>query len=107
MKLEELLMQTIPTLQAASSAFQHIEEFAFFTPERLTENCLGGQSKGSWKVGAIKKAFVMMTGTGGSVNKDDAEDVFNPRGFNLLVINEWGQETGIFIPAFSTGNLGI
>jgi hypothetical protein len=24
----------------------------------------------------------------------------NPRGFNLLVINEWGQETGIFIPAF-------
>jgi hypothetical protein len=34
-----------------------------FTRERLTENCLG-QSKGSWKVmGAIKKAFVMMTGT--------------------------------------------
>jgi hypothetical protein len=52
-------------------------------------------------MGAIKKAFVMMTGTGGSVNNKDAEDVFtNPRGFNLLVINEWGQETGIFIPAF-------
>jgi hypothetical protein len=33
--------------------------------------------------GAIKKAFVMMTGTGGSVNNKDAEDVFtNPRGFN-------------------------
>jgi hypothetical protein len=30
--------------------------------------------------------------------QQDAEDVFNPRGFNLLVINEWGQETGIFIP---------
>jgi hypothetical protein len=43
--------------------------------KRLTENCLG-QSKGSWKVmGAIKKAFVMMTGTGGSVNNKDAEDV--------------------------------
>jgi hypothetical protein len=25
--------------------------------------------------GAIKKAFVMMTGTGGSVNNKDAEDV--------------------------------
>jgi hypothetical protein len=43
----------------------------------------------------------MMTGTGGSVNNKDAEDVFtNPRGFNLLVINEWGQETGIFYSSF-------
>jgi hypothetical protein len=63
-------------------------------------------------MGAIKKAFVMMTGTGGSVNNKDAEDVFtNPRGFNLLVINEWGQETGIFIPAFlkygEPGNLAV
>ena len=42
-----------------------------------------------------------MTGTGGSVNNKDAEDVFtNPRGFNLLAVNEWGKETGIFIPAF-------
>jgi hypothetical protein len=51
MKLEELLMQTIPTLPGASSALQHIEEFASFllTRKRLTENCLG-QSKGSWKV---------------------------------------------------------
>jgi hypothetical protein len=32
--------------------------------------------------GAIKKAFVMMTGTGGSVNNKDAEGCFtNPRGF--------------------------
>lgn len=52
-------------------------------------------------MGSFKKAFVMMTGTGGSVNNKDAEDVFtNPRGFNLLVVNEWGKETGIFIPAF-------
>jgi hypothetical protein len=52
----------------------------------------------------------MMTGTGGSVNNKDAEDVFNPRGFNLLVINEWGQETGIFIPALKVrepGNLAV
>lgn len=84
--------------------FQHIEEFASFPShpgKGSLKNCLG-QSKGSWKVmGSIKKAFVMMTGTGGSVNNKDAEDVFtNPRGYNLLVINEWGQETGIFIPAF-------
>lgn len=84
--------------------FQHIEEFASFPShpgKGSLKNCLG-QSKGSWKImGSIKKAFVMMTGTGGSVNNKDAEDVFtNPRGFNLLVINEWGQETGIFIPAF-------
>lgn len=84
--------------------FQHIEEFASFPShpgKGSLKNCLG-QSKGSWKVmGSINKAFVMMTGTGGSVNNKDAEDVFtNPRGFNLLVINEWGQESGIFIPAF-------
>jgi hypothetical protein len=50
MKLEELLMQTIPTLQGRPH-FQHIEEFASFPSpgKRLTENCLG-QSKGSWKV---------------------------------------------------------
>jgi hypothetical protein len=58
MKLEELL-QTIPTLQGASSALQHIEEFASFPShpgKGSLKNCLG-QSKGSWKVmGAIKKA---------------------------------------------------
>jgi hypothetical protein len=66
-----------PNVTRRRPHFQHIEEFASFllTRKRLTENCLG-QSKGSWKVmGAIKKAFVMMTGTGGSVNNKDAEDV--------------------------------
>jgi hypothetical protein len=44
-----------------------LKSFPFSPRKRLTENFLG-QSKGSWKVmGAIKKAFVMMTGTGGSV----------------------------------------
>ena len=84
--------------------FQHIEEFASFPshPSKGSlKNCLG-QSKGSWKImGSIMKAFVMMTGTGGSVNNKDAEDVFtNPRGFNILAVNEWGKETGLFIPAF-------
>jgi hypothetical protein len=77
-EIEELLMQTIPTLQGRRPHFQHIEEFASFPShpgKGSLKNCLG-QSKGSWKVmGAIKKAFVMMTGTGGSVNNKDAEDV--------------------------------
>jgi len=87
--------------------FQHIEEFASFPshPSKGSlKNCLG-QSKGSWKImGSIKKAFVMMTGTGGSVNNKDAEDVFtNPDGFNILKVTEWTENpkgTGIFIPAF-------
>jgi hypothetical protein len=55
-------------------------------------------------MGAIKKAFVM-TGTGGSVK--DAEDVLLIQEVLTLVINEWGQETGIFIPFLKYGNLGI
>jgi hypothetical protein len=87
--------------------FQHIEEFASFPshPSKGSlKNCLT-QSKGSWKImGSIMKAFVMMTGTGGSVNNKDAEDVFtNPDGFNLLKVMEWTDNpkgTGIFIPAY-------
>ena len=83
---------------------QHIEEFASFPahPSKGSlKNCLG-QSKGSWLVqGNIKKAFVVMTGTGGAVNNKDAEDVFtNPDGFNILAIEEWGKKTGIFIPTY-------
>jgi len=83
---------------------QHIEEFAAFPahPSKGSlKNCIG-QSKGSWKVmGSVLKAFVIMTGTGGSVNNKDAEDIFtNPRGFNILEINEWGKPTGIFIPTY-------
>ena len=84
--------------------FQHIEEFASFPSHPAKgslKNCIG-QSKGSWKVmGSQMKAFVMMTGTGGSVNNKDAEDVFtNPDGFNLLAVEEWGMKTGIFIPSY-------
>ena len=84
--------------------FQHIEEFASFPahPSKGSlKNCLG-QSKGSWIVqGSIKKAFVIMTGTGGSVNNKDAEDIFTkPRGSNILPTNEWGKETGLFIPTY-------
>ena len=83
---------------------QHVEEFASFPSHPAKgslKNCIG-QSKGSWKVmGSIMKAWVMYTGTGGSVNNKDAEDVFtNPDGFNLLAVDEWGKKTGIFIPSY-------
>jgi hypothetical protein len=52
----------------------------------------------------------MMTGTGGSVNNKDAEDVLLIQEVLTLVINEW-TETGIFIPAFlkygEPGNLAV
>jgi hypothetical protein len=53
MKLEELLMQTIPTLSRGAVRTSIIEEFASFpfSPgKRLTEKLLFRQSKGSWKV---------------------------------------------------------
>jgi hypothetical protein len=74
-EIEELLMQTIPnvTVVRTSSILKSLHLFLHPGKGSL-KNCLG-QSKGSWKVmGAIKKAFVMMTGTGGSVNNKD-EDV--------------------------------
>jgi hypothetical protein len=46
-------------------------------------------------MGGNKKAFVMMTGTGGSESNKDAEDVLLIQEVLTLVINEWGQETGI------------
>lgn len=83
--------------------FQHIEEFAAF-PAHPAKGCLKhilGHSKGSWIImGSFKKAFVIMTGTGGSVANKDAEDVFtNPEASNLLEVNEWGKTTSLFIPS--------
>ncbi|MCK5788599.1 MAG: hypothetical protein KAH32_06350 [Chlamydiia bacterium] len=89
--------------------FQHIEEFAAFPshPAKGSLKNVIGQSKGSWKVGgSVLKAFVFYTGTGGSVNNADAEDiVMNPRAFNILPVKEWAKqggensETGLFIPS--------
>lgn len=89
--------------------FQHVEEFAAFAahPSVGSLKNVIGQSKGSWVIqGSIKKAYVMYTGTGGSVNNKDAEDVFtNPDGFNILPVQEWGDKynpdmkTGLFIPS--------
>ena len=84
--------------------FQHVEEFAAFPshPSKGSLKNVIGQSKGSWLVmGSFKKAFVVYTGTGGSVNNKDAEDVFtNPTAYNLIEVNEWGKPTSLFIPTF-------
>jgi len=82
--------------------FQHIEEFAAFPstgPGSLKE--VIGQSKGSWLVmRKIKKAFVVYTGTGGSVNNDHAKHMFmDPDAFNLYPTYEWGGKTALFIPS--------
>ncbi|MCK5788257.1 MAG: hypothetical protein KAH32_04635 [Chlamydiia bacterium] len=82
--------------------FQHVEEFAAFPstgPGALKE--VIGQSKGSWLImRRIRNAFVVFTGTGGSVNNDHAKHMFmDPEAFNLYYVEEWGGKTGLFIPS--------
>lgn len=92
---------------------QLIEEFAAFPPSTQKGNlrsCMR-ESRGSWYVGgSIKKCVVMYTGTGGTVENDEAEEIFcNPRAHNILPTYDWeeGQNTdakgnmvgtGAFIP---------
>jgi hypothetical protein len=82
---------------------QLVEEFAAFPstgPGRL-ENCIS-QSTGSWKVmGGLNKCTVLYSGTGGTVNNDDAKNLFmDPKGYEVFPIYGWNGErpTGIFIP---------
>ena len=89
--------------------FQHVEEFAAFPshPGKGSLKNVIGQSKGSWLIqGSIKRAFVVYTGTGGSVNNADAEAIFmKPEAFNILPVIEWAPDglnkvkTGLFIPS--------
>lgn len=94
---------------------QLVEEFAAFPPARQKgslKSCIT-ESKGSWWVGSIKKCVTMFTGTGGTVENDEAKDVFmNPRVYNILPTfdHEEGEAevnigniptkkgTGVFIP---------
>jgi len=87
---------------------QLIEEFAAFAGEgkkgSLKEVFM--QSRGSWVInGMIRKAFVMLSGTGGSVENDEAMDLFiNPERYDIYPIHDWGGSTGIFIPVqYKTG----
>jgi hypothetical protein len=81
---------------------QHIEEFAAFPPSHQKGNlksCMR-ESRGSWYVGgSIKKCTVLYSGTGGSVENDEAEGVFlNPIAHEILPTYDWEKPCGIFIP---------
>jgi len=92
---------------------QLVEEFAAFPPSTQKGNlrsCMR-ESRGSWYVmGGIKKCIVMYTGTGGTIENDEAEEIFcSPKAHNILPTFDWpeGQTTnhqgemtgtGAFIP---------
>ena len=74
---------------------QLIEEFAAFPPSSQKGNlrsCMR-ESRGSWLVGgSIKKCIVIYTGTGGTVENDEAEEIFlNPRAHNILPTFDWPE----------------
>ena len=84
---------------------QLIEEFAAFPPSTQKGNlrsCMR-ESRGSWYVGgSIKKCVVMYCGTGGTVENDEAEEIFlNPKAHNILPTYDWEDAkngSGVFIP---------
>jgi hypothetical protein len=109
MRLEELLMQTIPTLQGRRPHF-NILKFASFllTRKKLTENCLG-QSKDLGSDGAIKKAFVMMTGTDLATTRMPRMFT-NPRGFNTRDQQNGDRNRDLyssFLKVREPGNLAV
>jgi len=87
---------------------QLIEEFAAFPGEdkkgSLKEVFM--QSKGSWVINnVVRQAFVMLSGTGGSVENDEAKELFiHPERYDIYPIHEWGMASGIFVPVhYKTG----
>ena len=81
---------------------QLFEEFAAFPPSHQ-KGSLGaciGESRGSWYVGSsLKKCTVMYSGTGGTVENDEAEGIFTePEVNEILATNDWGETTGFFCP---------
>ena len=81
---------------------QLLEEFGAFPskgPASL-KNVLN-QSAGSHRIGGgLVKTFMMMMGTGGSIDNDDAKDVFlNPNAYNIYPIYDWHDNgSGLFVP---------
>jgi hypothetical protein len=81
---------------------QHVEEFAAFPPSHQ-KGSLGAckrESRGSWYVmGSIKKCQVLYSGTGGTVENDEAEGIFcQPRTHEILPTNDFEIESGFFSP---------
>jgi len=81
---------------------QLIEEFAAFPPSHQ-KGSLGAckrESRGSWYVmGSLKKCQVYYSGTGGTVENDEAEGIFcNPDAHEILPTYDFGVATGFFCP---------
>jgi len=115
-KMEKVIYGKSPgTTRGKRPTKQLFEEFAAFPPSTQKGGlraCMR-ESRGSWYVGKIKKCIVMYTGTGGTVENDEAEEIFlNPRAHNIFptfdheegdsLINIAGEMvkrgTGVFIP---------
>jgi len=102
-KIEKILYGIKPDkTRGKRPHIQHIEEFAAFPPSHqkgALKRCINA-SRGSWYVGgSIKKCTVIYTGTGGTVENDEAEDVFlKPEAYEILPTYDWGAASGIFIP---------
>jgi len=81
---------------------QLVEEFAAFPPSHQ-KGSLGAckrESRGSWYVmGSIKKCQVYYSGTGGTIENDEAEGIFcNPDAHEILATEDFGIKTGFFCP---------
>lgn len=85
---------------------QLVEEFAAFPPSTQKgdlRSCMR-ESRGSWYVGgSIKKCVVIYCGTGGTVENDQAEEIFlKPKAHNILPTYDWEEAgengSGCFIP---------
>lgn len=102
-KIEKVLYGIRPgKTRGKRPSIQHIEEFAAFPPSHQKGSLkrVIAESRGSWYVGgSLKKCTVLYTGTGGSVENDEAEDVFlNPIAYTIEPTYDWDKTCGIFIP---------
>jgi hypothetical protein len=85
---------------------QLIEEFAAFPPshQKGSLKACKRESRGSWWVmGSIKKCTVYYSGTGGTVENDEAKDIFlNPEAHDILPTNDFNNDApdgcGFFVP---------
>jgi len=102
-KLEKIMYGKNPDkTRGKRPSKQLIEEFAAFPPSHQ-KGSLGAckrVSRGSWYVGAsIKKCQVLYSGTGGTVENDEAEGIFcNPSAHEILPTNDFEIESGFFCP---------
>lgn len=102
-KIEKILYGIKPDkTRGKRPTLQHIEEFAAFPASHLKGNLKSviARSRGSWWVGgSVKKCTVLYSGTGGTVENDEAEDIFTkPEAYEIEPTFDWEVPCGIFIP---------